>query len=156
MQKRKKKLVLPHVQLKLVTGFFCCSALAVIVQSLVLHYFLAGLAEEIPKAQAEISMHVPRLLAMTILMTFALLAPLTLFIGINLSFPIVGPMRRFERFLLDTLDGKNPPDCSIRETDELQEFCRLINLVTKSSRTGSASTDEPSPEDLGATSQSAA
>ena len=130
-EKRKKKLVLPKVQLSLVLAFFTCAAVATVVQAITLHYSLSQLSQAAPEASTIISQRTPQILATGLLVSFAILAPLTLIVGIQMTFRIVGPMKRFELYLEDLVAGETREDCKIRGSDELQHFCDLLNEATR-------------------------
>ena len=137
-QKRKKKLILPKVQLRLVSAFFSCAAVATIVQAITLHYSLAKLADAVPEASTMITQRTPQILTMGLLASFVILTPLTLVVGIQMTFRIVGPMRRFQVYLEDLLAGEAEEDCKIRASDELQHFCELLNEATRPLQTKQA------------------
>lgn len=128
--KRKNKLAKPSLQLKLVLAFFCTAALAVIVQAIVLNYSLSQLAGSVPNDRLAVVDKIPMILGTSLTITFLFLAPLTLGVGILVTFRVAGPLTRFEDFLGRLQRGENPPDCRIRRTDELHDFCDLLNEVT--------------------------
>ena len=65
-----------------------------------------------------------------LLASFGVLVPITFVAGVVLTHKVAGPIHRMQVFLNQTLRGAKPADCRLRESDELQEFCALINQVT--------------------------
>lgn len=140
-QKRSKKLVRPGVQLRLCAAFFCCAALAVVLQATVLFYSLSELATSLPSARIAISERIPGIVSASVLISFAFLAPLMLIVGVLVTFRIVGPLQRFEDFLERIVRGEKPEDCQLRRTDDLHELCSLLNRATAPTRTRGAEDD---------------
>jgi len=62
--------------------------------------------------------------------TATLTMPLLCAFGVMASFKIAGPIWRLEKFLTEVRDGKQPNDCRLRDGDEMQDFCRLVNQAT--------------------------
>jgi len=146
---RKRKLIKPGLQLRLIAVFFCTAALAVQAEAILISYELARLAERMPTDGSLLLYEVPSFVRTNLLLTFALLVPLILGIGILTTFRIVGPIHRFERFLTDVRDGNATAPCAIRKGDELQDFCRLLNEVTVPLRQGAWTVEKaPAKEQL--------
>jgi nitrogen fixation/metabolism regulation signal transduction histidine kinase len=74
-----------------------------------------------------------------LLLTFLLLTPLMLGVGIVATFKIAGPLHNFEQFLRAVRDGQQVEPCQIRKGDELQTLCTLLNEVTAPLRERAAS-----------------
>jgi hypothetical protein len=127
---RTKKLIEPRLQLSFAILFAGLSGLGIIVQLLVLHSSMSKLAALLPNDRLLVMTQVPRLLSESLFLTFALLFPLTILVGILMTFRIVGPLYRFRVFLSEVIAGKRPADCVIRKGDELQDFCQMLNLAT--------------------------
>ena len=51
-------------------------------------------------------------------------------VGILATHRLVGPIYRFKVFLKQVADGERPADCKLRQGDELQDVCDLINAAT--------------------------
>jgi nitrogen fixation/metabolism regulation signal transduction histidine kinase len=69
-------------------------------------------------------------MSLSLLISFACLTPLTLIVGVNITFKIVGPLRKFENFLNEITEGKAPEDCRLRKDDDLQELRQALNEAT--------------------------
>ena len=76
-----------------------------------------------------------------LLVSFGMLLPLTIAVGILVTFRIAGPVYRFEKYLKQVIDGEEVGPCRIRDGDEFQELCELINQATAPLR--EARTSEP-------------
>lgn len=140
MYTRKKKLINPGLQLRLVAIFLCSAALAVQAEAILITYTLTKLAEEMPNDGSVLLSQLPEFVRTNLLLTFALLAPLTLGVGIVATFRIAGPLYRFEQFLQAIKEGRQIEPCTIRKGDELHGFCTLLNEVTAPLREKAAGT----------------
>jgi nitrogen fixation/metabolism regulation signal transduction histidine kinase len=56
--------------------------------------------------------------------------PLTIAVGILVTFRIAGPVYRLKEFLKSIASGATPEDCRLRKGDELQDLCSLANDAT--------------------------
>jgi hypothetical protein len=147
MQSRKKKLINPGLQLRLVAIFLCSAALAVQAEAILITYTLTKLAEDMPNDGSVLLSQLPEFVRTNLLMTFALLAPLTLGVGIVATFRIAGPLYRFQQFLQAVKEGRQVEPCTIRKGDELHDFCVLLNDVTAPLRAkAQAPASVPAPE----------
>ena len=52
-------------------------------------------------------------------------------VGVITTFRIAGPLFRFQQFLESIERGEKPADCKIRRTDDLHEFCAVLNRVSR-------------------------
>jgi signal peptidase II len=69
-----------------------------------------------------------------LLVSFGMLLPLTIAVGILVTFRIAGPIYRFESYIKSVLRGEEVGPCRIRMGDEFQELCELLNQVTAALR----------------------
>lgn len=130
MRLRKKRLINPSLQLRLVAIFLCTAALAVQAEAILITYTLTKLAERMPTDGSLLLSELPEFVRTNLLLTFAILAPTALGVGIIATFRIAGPLYRIEQFLLNMKEGRQIEACTIRKGDELQELCALLNDVT--------------------------
>ena len=130
MFQRKKKLINPRLQLRLIGIFLCAAGLAVQVEAILITLTLTRLAGGLPNDGSELIEQVPEFVRTNLMLTFLLLAPLMLGVGIVATFKIAGPLHRFEQFLRAVRDGQQVEPCKIRKGDELQTLCILLNEVT--------------------------
>jgi hypothetical protein len=137
MQQRKKKLIEPRLQLRFSLAFLSTALLLVLVQAIVIHFVLQRLAARLPHDSELLRAEIPGTLLISFAFTFLFLAPLSLAIGVNATFRVLGPLYRFRVFLRQLADGEHPAPCRIRERDELQDFCDLLNEVTEPLRRSS-------------------
>ena len=77
-------------------------------------------------------------LAGSFLVTLAILVPLTMAVGIAATHRVVGPLYRFRVYLTELAGGQRPGPCKIREKDELQDLCVLLNRATEPLRQSDA------------------
>ena len=139
MSQRKKKLINPRLQLRLVAIFLCAACLAVQVEAILITLTLTKLAGKLPSDGAELMEQVPEFVRTNLLLTFLVLTPLMCAVGIVATFKIAGPLHRFDMFLRAVRDGHQVEPCKIRKGDELQAMCTLLNEVTAPLREKAAS-----------------
>jgi len=155
--KRRRLLIRPRLQIRIVLAFLSAACIGTLVQVLLLAHSLSSLAETLPTEGGAILERLPTLLRDQVLLTFLLMAPLMLAVGILETFRVAGPLYRFEQYLRAIARGQRPEPCRIRKNDELQDFCQVLNQATQPllrrapagdpSQT-SASTDPDSPPSL--------
>jgi hypothetical protein len=143
--RRRIKLIKPRLQLKLVGVFVGLSALGFLLQSLHVGLRLSELAASVPEGGTYLMAVMPELPLEILLVSFGMLLPLTIAVGILVTFRIAGPVYRFERYLKSVLRGEELGPCRIRQGDEFQELCELINQATASLREQLASEQKPAP-----------
>ena len=139
MFQRKKKLINPRLQLRLIGIFLCAAGLAVQVEAILITLTLTRLAGGLPNDGSELLEQLPEFVRTNLVLTFLLLAPLMIGVGIVATFKIAGPLHHFEQFLRSVRDGQQVEPCKIRKGDELQELCTLLNEVTAPLRERAAS-----------------
>jgi hypothetical protein len=143
MRLRKKKIINPRLQLRLVAAFLCTAALAVPIEAIFLNHTFSQVVDRMPNDGIRLMAEMPRFMRTNLLLTFALLAPVTLGIGILATFRIAGPLYKLEQFLRSVRDGRQIEPCRIRKADELHEFCALLNEVTAPLRERAATERKP-------------
>ncbi len=132
--KRRITLIQPRLQLRLVGTFAGMCALGLLAQSLVLGAQLTSVARELPSGGVRLGQALPGILVQGLALSFALLVPALLVIGIRATFRIAGPLYRFEQHLQAVARGEWPEPCPIREADDLQDFCKSLNAALESAR----------------------
>lgn len=144
MTQRKKKLIMPRFQLKLIATFFFLSCVSALFQVLLLTHSLQGLEPYLGERSAALVVLLDELFRENLLTAFAALAPLMLVVGVLITHRIAGPIYRMERYLEAVARGENPGECRIREGDEFQELCARLNEAVRAleARRAAASTDE--------------
>ena len=127
---RSRRLPEPRLQMRFCAIFLAIAVATVVADVLVLNHLLNDLAGSLPNDGEALRASIPNLLPASFLLTLMLLVPITLALGIRVTFRIVGPLRRFREFLEEVVRGARPALCRIRRSDELQDFCVLLNEVT--------------------------
>ena len=144
---RRIKLIKPLLQLKFVGVFAGVSALGFLLQSLHVGLRLSELAASLPEGGSYLVAVMPELPIEILLVSFGMLLPLTVAVGILVTFRIAGPVYRFETYLKAVLRGEETGLCRIRKGDEFHELCELINEVTAAQRERNAAKDDKAPAD---------
>jgi hypothetical protein len=135
-ERRRIKLIKPRLQLKLIATFVGLAALAFLMQSMIVVLSLTQTAADIPEGGPYLMALLPGLPVQILLFSFGLLLPLIFAVGILVTFRIAGPVYRFEKFLQAVVRGDQIGPCKLRDGDELQELCDLINEATAPLRHG--------------------
>jgi hypothetical protein len=136
--RRRIKLIKPRLQLKLIGVFVGLSALGFLLQSLHVGLRMSELAASVPEGGTYLMAVMPELPLEILLVSFGMLLPLTIAVGILVTFRIAGPVYRFEKYLKAVIAGEEAGPCRIRKGDEFQELCELINQVTSAVRAENA------------------
>jgi signal peptidase II len=142
---RLQKLIKPRLQLKLVSSFVGVALLSMLLQFFLFSTNLLRLTSHLPFAEAYSEQIIGDMLYDTLLVSFSILVPLTIVIGVLFTHRIAGPVYRFERYLSDFAEGKESGPCRIRTGDELQELCGIINRAVERVRRESEAPSEESP-----------
>jgi len=145
-ERRKKKLIEPRIQKRFVLIFLSATALAILVQAMVVSHLLLRVADRLPNDGVELKAELLGTLASALTFTLLLLTPLTLIVGIASTHKVVGPLYRFRVYLTQLAAGERPQPCRIREDDELQDFCELLNRATEPLRRSDAPASSTSGE----------
>jgi hypothetical protein len=130
-ERRRVKLIKPRLQLKLIGVFVGLSGLGFLLQSLHVGLRLSELAANVPEGGPYLMAVMPELPLEILFVSFGMLLPLTVAVGVMVTFRIAGPVYRFEKYLRDVADKKEVRPCRLRDGDDLQELCALINEVTE-------------------------
>jgi len=145
--RRRIKLIKPRLQLRLVAVFVGVSAIGFLMQSLHVGMRLSELAASVPEGGPYLMAVMPELPLEILLFSFGMLLPLTVAVGILVTFRLAGPLYRFEQYLKGVISGEEVGPCRIRRGDELQELCELINQATESVRLRNANQREETTND---------
>jgi hypothetical protein len=129
---RRKKLVKPALQLKIVLTLLGTAGLCVLIQTIMLSRSLSAVSGLSLAENDELMLQLPGILVRNLVVTLTILIPLILVIGTLVTFRIAGPVYRFEKFFENLAAGKQAEPCRLRERDELHELCALINAATGS------------------------
>ncbi len=133
-QKRRKQLIKPRLQLLFSLVFLATSGVYVVMQAIFTFVMVTRLESRFPAEAQRLVPEIIGVLKTNVAITFAVLVPLTLIVGVLVTFRIAGPLHRFETYLKAVLRGEDPGDCSLRKEDELKELARLITEATRLQR----------------------
>ena len=129
---RRQTLPKRSLQLRLVASFVGMSTLALIIQFMMLGLRLSDLAGQ--GGSEEFIAELPSFLLSVLALSFGVLLPLTVMVGIVTTFRIAGPIYRFEQYLGQVIRGEANGPCRIRDNDQLQDLCDLLNRGLETAR----------------------
>ena len=129
-ERRRIKLIKPRFQLRLVGVFVGLSALGFLLQALHVGLRLSELSASLPEGGRHLMALMPELPLEILTVSFGMLLPFTVAVGILVTFRIAGPIYRFETYLRSVIAGEAKEPCRIRSGDEFGELCELINEAT--------------------------
>lgn len=150
--RRRKKLIDRPLQFRLAASYAGVALLCIAVSSLLFVQELLRTAPRLPSAQAAFHAMIPGIVQRVLLVSFLLLLPAVLLVAVRATFPVAGPVFAMKRYLKRVAEGEDLPPLRIRENDELQELCQLINSALAKARTGEQTEvvelgSEPEPEE---------
>lgn len=149
---KKKRLIRPGLQFRLVGVFSALVAMAALFQTALL---AAGLEASLPE-QAREGFSALRLHGIALGVTLAIWIPVVAAVGVAVTHRIAGPVHRFETHLRALAEGENPGPCRIRPKDELQGLGKEINAAVDRMRLEArSSARDPMPEGDGEERQAA-
>jgi hypothetical protein len=128
---RKKNLIRPTLQLKITLVFLSTSASLMALMAFLTIWLLTDDSAGAVGGSSQVLREVMPVLLKAFLISMAILIPTTLVVGVLATFLVAGPLYRFEIFLNSIRNGERPSDCRLREGDELQDFCKLLNEATR-------------------------
>ena len=128
--KRRKKLIKPRLQLKLVSALLVPAFVSLCAQAI---FVSTALASPEPGSTETFLLSEQTVNAIQGGLFFSALLALALglAIGILTTFRIAGPIYRFETYLGQLAAGTTKEPCRIRSRDELHDLCAAINLATE-------------------------
>ena len=133
---RRKKLIDKSLQLRLVGAFLAVASIAVLFQVVLMNNSMLSLSRSLGEGGEELLRQAPTHLARTILLTLAVLIPVTATVGIIVTHRIAGPAYRMRMYLEEIArDGAPEAPCRIRKNDELQDLCAKLNLAIEAIQT---------------------
>ncbi|HIG11762.1 MAG: hypothetical protein ABGY71_12335 [bacterium] len=130
--KRRKKLIKPRLQLQLSLTFVGLTTIGLVMQSLLFMEKLSELSFTLPNDGSLLMSVMSETMTEIFLLSALVFLPLTLVVGILLTFRIAGPAYRMETYLRDIKEGKYKGPCRIREGDKLEELCCVMNEAIES------------------------
>jgi methyl-accepting chemotaxis protein len=125
--KRRKKLIQPRLQFRLIFTFLGVALLSLLLQFLLFGATISQLAGDLPQDGPQLMERIPQYTLVVFAISLGVLLPMTVCVGVIVTFRIAGPLYRFEQHLKAIARGEDPGVCRIRRDDELQEFCNTFN-----------------------------
>jgi methyl-accepting chemotaxis protein len=140
---RRKKLIQPRLQLRLIGSFTGLATLAMLLQFLFLGGQLMKAVGQLDDGGGTLADAIPGMLIGVLGISLLLFLPIVFILGLMQTNKIAGPAHRFEMYLRAIARGEQTEPCRIRAGDELQSLCDAINEATSSLRRKAAEKSEP-------------
>jgi len=131
---RTKKLINWRLQLRLTGWFVAAGMLALGLQYIMTVNQLTDIAMEHAVDPGLAFESARSMTQQVLLLSMGITLPLTTLVGILATSRIAGPLHRLTGFLKATNRGEGPPDCKLREGDQLIQFTELLNDATRATR----------------------
>jgi methyl-accepting chemotaxis protein len=125
--KRRIKLIKPRLQIRLTLTFVGMAAMSLVLQFLLFLARFSEVAASLPEDGGLLLDKLESVLIGVVATSALLFLPLIFAVGILTTFKIAGPVYRFERHLEQIARGEEPGACRLREGDELQDLCEMLN-----------------------------
>ena len=144
-RRRRKKLVRPHLQWRLIGTFLGVSCLALIVQFTLFAFLALRFANGLAREGEYLINELPRMLGLSLAGSVLVLLPMTVVVGIGTTFRLLGPLYRFGVHFRQLAAGEDPGPCRLREGDELQDLCADLNAAIDAVRARAEGRALPEP-----------
>ena len=139
--RRRRNLIDPRLQLKVGALFVISLGTVLVLFGALMYQGVMGLFEDSIIDMADLSNHIMSITMSRLLIAVGLGATLTMALAIVVTHRAAGPIYRMEKFLTAIQNGENPEAVHLRKDDAFQDFCALLNEVTKPLRSGDPATE---------------
>lgn len=129
--RRRRKLIQPRLQLHLSATFAGISVFALVLQTLYFSSLLTDVSQDLGTAGNQLIDLAPGLLGRSVLFGVGVVVPLTIVVGVLVTFRIAGPLYRIETYLAGLGRGEETEPCRLRRGDRLHQLCRVMNEATE-------------------------
>ena len=137
-KRRKRKFVKPEIQRSWIMMTMLTIGVTVVAQAILIVHMLTRIASTVPNDGEAVLALLPQYLALCLGLTVLFLAPFFVLVAVLMSFRIAGPVYRLEAYLRQVIEGEKPPDCRLRDGDQLMVLCELVNTAPAPLRRASA------------------
>ena len=134
VHQRRIRLVNAKLQLKICAVFLAASLTCLLVLFSLVQLALSDATLLIRSSTVEFVSHLQQSLWDYLFISLLVMLPLTLTMGIVVTFKVCGPLFRLERYLECLVRGEEPGPLSFRSTDDLQELPPLVNAALRAVR----------------------
>ena len=128
---RWRKLIQPRLQFQLIGSFAGVASVALLAQFLIVNSRLAQFAAKMPEGGDYLMSELSGLTISMLILSFGVLLPTTVAIGILITFRIAGPVHHFKEHMDAIARGEDPGVCRLRPNDSLQDLCSSINAAAE-------------------------
>jgi hypothetical protein len=135
------RILFPRLQSRLFTLVLAGIGTSLLVHTLVSVTSLTRAARELPNDGDALHSMIVALLVRDFVLAFALTVPAFALLGMAAFMRVLGPLHCMRMFLEKALRGQHPEPCRLREDDELQDICALLNRATEPLRARAAAED---------------
>ncbi len=126
--RRRVKLIDKPLQLQMIAAFLAVGVLAGLFQLTVMGNSMLTLSNSIGIRAESMMDFAPLYLARTLVITLLLVVPATVGLGVRVTHHVAGPAYRMRMYLEEVArTGAPERPCKVRDKDELQDVCALLN-----------------------------
>lgn len=131
--RRRKKLILPRMQVGLMGSFFCVALVALAFQFLLVVRIVSQVADALPTETDVLQAEINGAMIRVGILSTILLLPAAALVGIGATFRVAGPVYRLKTWLNQVVAGETSEPCHLRDSDdpEMHELCALVNQVAE-------------------------
>ncbi len=128
------RILLPKIQSSMFVTILCVIGVSALIQVLVSVRSLAAIARNLPNDGPVLDEMIVDVLLKDFAITLAIAVPALGFLSMIGMMKVVGPLYRMRRFLQEVVEGKETRPIRLREKDDFQDWCPLLNQVTEELR----------------------
>jgi len=136
--RRRRKLIEPKLQLKLVATFLLVGVVSTMLQGINLIRAL-NTSLSTGSAGGHVADRAPGIIIENLVFGFAICVPIVVVVGVFATFRMVGPAYRMRVYLQDLAANGYSGPCRIRSSDDFQELCSALNAAVDRMRQPDAS-----------------
>ena len=124
---RNRMLIKRSFQLRLVGACMGITTIALMLQFLLLSFFVTKSTAELGQAGGVLADQLPGMLLVVLGLTLVVILPIVFMVGVRVTFRFAGPIHKIEQHMLALGRGESRGKVRLREGDELQFLADAIN-----------------------------
>lgn len=138
--RRRKKLIQPFPQLRLMGTLAVAVACGCVLQALLTSHELGMLASDAPDKAVDLG-RIRSMIWTSAAAAMIVTVPAGILVMLRSTHRTFGPLYRFKRFLVAVSEEGQVDPCFLRDKDDLKDVCELLNRATEPARIQNARAD---------------